>query len=86
MHLCRVTEVVAQKKISYTWKYEGYEGCSHVIFELFPEGAGTRVRLTHEGLETFPESNPDLDSKNFVAGWTDILGNSLKKYLEKGDK
>src|ERR1700738_4962904 len=37
-HLCRVTEVIAGKKLSYTWRYEGYEGDSLVTFELFAEG------------------------------------------------
>src|SRR4051812_15622172 len=51
-HLCKVVEVVDEKKISYTWRYEGYEGDSLVSFELFDEGEHTRVKLTHEGLET----------------------------------
>src|SRR6185369_6683896 len=38
LHKCKVTEVVPNKKIAYTWRYEGYEGNSKVIFELFEEG------------------------------------------------
>src|SRR5207253_2026623 len=57
-HLCKVTEVVPQKKLTYSWRYEGYEGNSFVTFELFPEGDKTRLKLTHAGLETFP-ANPD---------------------------
>jgi uncharacterized protein YndB with AHSA1/START domain len=82
VHLCKVTEVIPGKKISYTWKYEGFEGCSEVSFELFPEGNATRLKLTHAGLETFPPI-ADFDKKNFVAGWTHIIGTSLKEYLEK---
>jgi uncharacterized protein YndB with AHSA1/START domain len=83
VHLCEVTDVINEKKISYTWKYEGYEGCSEVTFELFPEGGKTRLVLTHAGLETFPANNPDFAKKNFEAGWNDIIGNSLTKYLEE---
>ncbi len=83
VHLCRVTEVLPGKKIAYTWRYEGYAGDSLVSFELFPEGNKTRLRVTHEGLETFPKSNPDLAKENFAEGWTSIIGDSLKKYLEK---
>ena len=83
LHLCRITEVVEGKKLTYSWRYEGYEGNSFVTWELFPEGNKTRLRLTHAGLETFPASNPDLNKKNFVAGWTDIVGESLKKFLEE---
>jgi uncharacterized protein YndB with AHSA1/START domain len=83
-HLCRVTESVPGKKLSYTWRYEGYEGISEVIFELFPEGEKTKLILTHKGLETFP-ANPDFAKKNFVAGWTHIVNISLKEFLENGD-
>src|ERR1700738_2784438 len=50
LHICRIMEVMPQRKISYTWGYEGKEGESLVSFELFPEGNKTRLRLTHEGV------------------------------------
>jgi uncharacterized protein YndB with AHSA1/START domain len=81
-HLCRVKEVIPGKKLSYTWRYEGYEGDSLVTFELFAEGDKTRLRLTHEGLETFPADNPDFAKKNFSEGWTHIIGASLKNFVE----
>ena len=84
IHKCKITEVVYCKRITYSWRYEGYEGISYVTFELFADGDNqTRLKLTHAGLETFPQSNPDLAKHNFVAGWTDIIGRSLKEYLEK---
>jgi uncharacterized protein YndB with AHSA1/START domain len=83
IHLCKVTEVEFCKKITYSWRYEGYEGISYVTFELFAEGDNqTRLKLTHTGLETFPANNPDLAKHNFVAGWTDIICRSLKEFLE----
>ena len=81
-HLCQVTEVVPGKKLTYSWRYDGYEGNSFVSFELFPEGEKTRLRLTHTGLETFP-ANPDFRKENFAAGWTDLIGRSLPEYLQK---
>jgi uncharacterized protein YndB with AHSA1/START domain len=83
LHLCKITEVVRERKISYTWRYEGYEGLSEVSFELFPEGNGTKLKLIHSGLETFPASNPDFAKENFVNGWNHILGISLREYLDK---
>jgi uncharacterized protein YndB with AHSA1/START domain len=83
LHKCRITEVVPGKKLQYSWRYEGYEGNSFVTFELIPEGNKTRLKLTHEGLETFPMNNPDFDRKNFMAGWTQIIGTSLKEFVEK---
>jgi uncharacterized protein YndB with AHSA1/START domain len=83
LHICTVTEVEVNKKLTHSWRYDGYEGNTFVTWELFPEGKNTRVRLTHSGLETFPASNPDFAKTNFEQGWTSILGTSLKEYLEK---
>jgi uncharacterized protein YndB with AHSA1/START domain len=83
-HLCKITEVIPQKKLAYTWRYEGYEGDSLVTFELFADGGKTRMKLTHEGLETFPKL-PSFARENFMAGWTEIVGSSLKKFLESDD-
>ena len=83
LHLCKVVEVVENKKISYTWKYKDHKGSSQVTFELFPEGEKTRLKLTHSGLETFPSDNPDFAKKSFSEGWNMIIGKSLKAYVEK---
>jgi uncharacterized protein YndB with AHSA1/START domain len=81
-HLCKITEVVPQKKIAYTWRYAGEEGDSLVTFELFADGDKTRLKLTHEGLETFPKL-PAYARTNFEKGWTEIIGSSLKQYVEE---
>jgi uncharacterized protein YndB with AHSA1/START domain len=83
LHICKITEVVEGKKITYSWRYDGYEGNSFVTWELFDEGNKTKLRLTHAGLETFPANNKDFARKNFEAGWTEIVGKSLKEFLEK---
>lgn len=83
LHLCKITEVVPGRKLTYSWRYEGYAGESFVTFELFAEGDKTRLVLTHEGLETFPADAPDLAKENFAAGWEEIIGTSLKNYMAK---
>lgn len=82
-HVCVITEVIPGHKLTYSWRYEGYEGISYVTFELFPIGDATRIKLTHTGLETFPANNPDFAKENFAAGWTQIIGTSLKSFVEK---
>ena len=67
-HICKITEVIPYKKLAHSWKYEDYEGDTLVTFELFEAGNQTKLRLTHEGLETFPASNPDFARENFVEG------------------
>ena len=83
VHHCKVTEVIPGKKITYSWSYEGYEGMSYVTWELFNEGDKTRLVLTHEGLETFPQNNPSFARESFAKGWTYITGTSLNNYLQK---
>src|SRR5207302_6093343 len=68
-HLCKITEVIRQKKIAYTWRYKGQPGDSLVTFELSPDGEKTRLKLTHSGIETFPKT-PAYARKNFENGWT----------------
>ena len=80
-HLCKVTDVIPQKRIAYTWRYKGEPGDSLVTFELFAEGDKTRLTLTHTGVESFPKT-PAYARKNFEAGWTELVGASLKKFVE----
>jgi uncharacterized protein YndB with AHSA1/START domain len=80
-HLCRVTEVVRGKKIAYSWRYDGYPGDSLVSWELSGFGDKTKLRLIHSGLDSFAASGSAFRSENFANGWTQILDNSLKKFL-----
>lgn len=82
LHVCRIVEVNRLKNLKYSWRYDGYEGNSFVTFELFDEGKKTRLRLTHEGMESFPTSNPDFARGNCVEGWTSLIGSSLKEFVE----
>lgn len=83
LHFCKVTDVVPNKKLAYSWRYKDYQGMSHVTFELFAEGDKTRLKLTHAGLETFPQDNPDFAKESFAAGWTEITGKNLREFVEK---
>jgi uncharacterized protein YndB with AHSA1/START domain len=78
-HLCKVTEVIPDKKIAYTWRYKGEPGDSLVTFELFDIGDKTRVKLTHTGIETFPKT-PAYARKNFEAP---LLARSLSNSSRK---
>ena len=84
-HLCKVTEVIPQKRFAYTWRYKGRPGSSLVSFDLIATGKKTRLRLTHTGLETFPKS-PEYARANFVMGWTSLIGDNLKKFLKTKTK
>ena len=83
VHDCKVTAAIPSKKLAYTWRYAGQKGDSLVTIDLVPEGDKTKVTLTHTGLETFPKT-PSYARANFIMGWTQIIGTSLKDYVEKG--
>jgi uncharacterized protein YndB with AHSA1/START domain len=83
IHHCRITQVVDQRRLSYSWRYENVSGVSYVTWELFPEGTGTRLRLTHEGLERFAHAGPDFARSNFVGGWGYYFDKALPSWLEK---
>ena len=36
-HVCTVTEVLPCEKLSYNWRYEGYDGMSYVTFSATTE-------------------------------------------------
>ncbi len=85
LHVCEVLEADPPNKLSYSWTYpEHNNGYSVVTFELFEEGAQkTRLKLSHEGTESFPKDDPNFALASFTAGWNAIIGESLKKYVER---
>ena len=85
LHLCEITEVIRERKLSHSWRFDGYPGNSLLTFELSGQENKTLLKLTHDGLETFPEENPDFAKANFVEGWNEIINISLKKYLEPSE-
>ncbi len=82
VHLCKVTKVEPGKLLQYSWRYKDYPGNSFVTMELFPEGNATKLKLTHEGIESFPQDSKDFARESFAKGWTYIIGTSIKNYLE----
>jgi len=83
VHLCKITKLEPGKVLQYSWRYKDYPGNSFVTFELFPEGNATRIKLTHEGLETFPQDTKDFARESFAGGWTYLIGKSIVEFVEK---
>ena len=82
LHICEVTEFIEEKKLQYSWRYDGYPGISYVTFELFDMGDKTRLKLTHDGIESF-EDNKILTTANFEKSWNKILDSAMKRFVEK---
>jgi uncharacterized protein YndB with AHSA1/START domain len=81
MHQWKVTEVQPERTIAYGWRYAGYSGDSSTVWELIPAGNVTRLRLTVNGLETFPQDMPEFTRESCIQGWNYFRGERLKKYL-----
>ncbi|MDX5420355.1 MAG: SRPBCC domain-containing protein [Hymenobacteraceae bacterium] len=82
-HLWEVVEVEPGQQIKYLWSYEEYEGMGSVKFSLSEEGDKTTLRLTNEGLETFPADIPEFAPESCRGGWEYFIKGRLKAYLEK---
>ncbi len=84
-HQWKVTDVVSERRIAYDWRYGGFPGNSSVTWELSETPNGTKLKLTHKGIETFPHDNPIFSRESGQAGWGYFLHESLKAFLERQD-
>ena len=84
-HRCCITDFIPGKMMAFSFGNIEVAGLSQVTYELFDEGANTRLQLTHTGLESFPLDQPGYQRKNFLEGWTYLFGTALHNYLEKNN-
>jgi uncharacterized protein YndB with AHSA1/START domain len=82
LHLCKITEVIPHKKLSYTWSYEGHDAETLVTFNLKEDDNHTLIELVHEGVEKLSPYGADFAKENFLKGWNHIIGTSLKEVVE----
>lgn len=82
-HLLKVTDVVPETRIVYDLRYGGYPGNSSVAWELSESPSGTKLKLTHKGIETFPQDNPVFSRESTQGGWDYFLHESLKAFLDR---
>ncbi len=81
-HVWKILEVIPGKLIKYDWRYEEYEGEGTVTFALFEKEGKSFLKLTNEGLETFPDSIPEFKRESCEAGWIFFM-DRLRSYLEQ---
>ncbi|WP_300603076.1 SRPBCC domain-containing protein [Niabella sp.] len=84
LHRCTITEIVPLQKFQHTWTHpEQSKGISLLTWELFPEGDQTRVLLTHSGIEQLADGGAAFAKENYEQGWNEIMGRSLRGFLEQ---
>lgn len=82
LHLWEITEVEHLKMIKYSWEFEKYTGKSTAAFELLKEENNTKLRLTVDILEDFPEEIPEFTRESCIAGWNYFIKKGLKEFLK----
>ena len=82
LHIWRVTEVEPQQKIVYGWRYGGHPGESTVTWQLTPVAGGTRLELSHVGVESFPQDDPAFRRESCRGGWECFIQERLKAHLD----
>ena len=83
LHECEILVCDPPNKLSYSWTYPDYKGYSVLTWELFEEDESkTRLRLTHEGLESFPQENPNFRIESFTGGWNYFINEALPNFVE----
>ena len=80
-HLWEITQLREEKSITYTWRYLEYPGDALLTFALTPDGGKTRLKLTIDVLEDFPDDIPEFERSSCIGGWNYFM-DRLKKYLE----
>jgi uncharacterized protein YndB with AHSA1/START domain len=73
---CRILEIEAQRKISYTWSVPFLD--TVVTFTLAPTASGTRLSLVHSGFKT--DQKREFGGARY--GWK-MMGGKLVDLLER---
>lgn len=82
-HQAEILEIVPERKLKHTWFYPEFsEQKTTLIWELQPEDEQTLVRLTHEDIDHFNDLGENFSEKAFAEGWSQIIEQSLKRFLE----
>lgn len=81
-HIWKVTEVIPNQKIAYTWNYKEYEGESKSIFEITENGNEATLTITCVGLENLPNDIPEFTRESCQGGWNYFM-NRFKEYINK---
>lgn len=82
-HHGEILEIIPNEKLKHTWSYPEFSKEKSIVkWKLQENEGGTLVTLTHKGLENFDHLGKDFQKGNFIQGWNEIIGKSLKNFVE----
>ncbi len=82
LHQWKILEAVPPQKIIYDWRYQDFPGAGKVTFEILEDSGGCRLRVTTDGIESFPQDVPEFSPEACEGGWKYFIQGCLKNYLE----
>lgn len=83
LHRIEILEIIENQKLKHTWFYPSFSDQKTLVtWELEVDGDGTKVILTHEGINNLKDLGDGFSNESFTQGWNEIIGQSLKLYLE----
>lgn len=83
LHRIEILEIIENQKLKHTWFYPTFSDDKTIVtWELKSYGEDTKVTLKHEGTENLKDLGEGFSNESFTQGWNEIIGQSLKLYLE----
>lgn len=80
-HVCTITEIVPEKKLSYTWAVKDKLSDTLVTYELEDQNGKTKLTLTHSGWDKAKLTTEGTHRDDYNNGWEQVIP-GLKKYVE----
>lgn len=85
LHICKITEIIPEKKLSYTWGIKDKLSDTLVTYELEDIEGKTKLTLTHSGWDKVTLAEPGTGRDDYNNGWQFVIP-GLKKYVEDNVK
>ena len=81
IHQWKIVDVIEKEKIVYDWSYKDRPGRGMVTWNLKEIPSGTRLTLTNDVVESFPEEIPAFRRESCEAGWQYFINERLVAHL-----
>jgi uncharacterized protein YndB with AHSA1/START domain len=81
---CVVKEVVAERRLVYSWQSKETRVETTVTITLTAEGDRTRVKLVHSGWDALPPADQDGIMGGFDRGWSEHLAKLREQIVARG--
>lgn len=82
-HIWKVTKVIPEKLIGYSWNFDEYSGEGYSTFELTSREDKTILHLKSEVIREFPDDIPEFKRERGENGWNYLITQSLLNFLTK---